>query len=88
MPDCQSCEPPPQLTPYNAETWDFYQLVSDQVRPALAGWPGLDMASVISIARELGWDEDLEDLLERVRRLHGLVGEIATKNAGTKGKKH
>ena len=85
---CDTCEDPPELTPYNQQAYELYRLVCDQVRPTFAGWPPLDTAAVGQTARDLGfYDDCFQDTLERVKKLHELVGETANKNVNVQGKK-
>ena len=54
-----------------------YPQVCDQVRPAIAGWPALDMPAVCTLVERLGYQpQDWPLLLRQLRRIHAIIGEM------------
>ncbi len=47
------------------------------MRPVLAGWPPLDLAAAASLARSLGRDQDLDDLLAKLKTIHAAAQAAA-----------
>lgn len=82
MPDCDDCPHPEELQPRNLLAFRLYELVSDQVRPALMGPAPLDLAAVVDIANALdlwGGMDPLE-MLSKVKAIHSEVIRAAEDN--------